>query len=494
MPNPYTIGIPVIDDKFYNRQQIIEELIKFDETSYFLNGLRRIGKTSILKQLEHSLELSSNILPIYLSLDGHDNAIEMGKELHRAISNRLENTTLSAVFDCQDDETFEGVLQQWINYCRQNNQKSMLLVDECEVFHYLDDRDVISLYNLLINHTQTVKVIIAGTRNFFNDIRPPFINFSDFFKKKYVGHFAQSDIISLIRQSKSARSKITISNKTIKIITENCGGHPYLLQLACSRLYEGGNKRMNDVDDISTFAIDQGLHNFFGIDYNSLNEKQQEILKCLTKNGKSSSTQIEKICQISNEIFISAIAELVFLGIVRYEADRFDITYSLFKKWIAMNKLEPEIPENFTQTVNIVTLFAQPSLSYLVDFRLNCLDILMNKGLIQHWDNTDIIGGEDIDLTTTQRIQEADIIIGLICPVYFSVEHQTYSYHKMAMELSKRFVPIIAKTGYYDLEKDIINNAGLPRRRSKVRPIDQWDNKNEAWSQIAEELHKIVTM
>ena len=52
-PNPFVVGQWVRGERFYGRRALIEEVLNGPRNSLWVLGTRRIGKTSLLKQLEH---------------------------------------------------------------------------------------------------------------------------------------------------------------------------------------------------------------------------------------------------------------------------------------------------------------------------------------------------------------------------------------------------------------------------------------------------------
>src|SRR6188768_3975346 len=51
--NPYVVGRWVRGDEHYDRQKLIEHLLNAHDTAIWVVGTRRMGKTSLLRQIEH---------------------------------------------------------------------------------------------------------------------------------------------------------------------------------------------------------------------------------------------------------------------------------------------------------------------------------------------------------------------------------------------------------------------------------------------------------
>ena len=71
---PYVVGQWVRGQSFYGRGELLEEILRGNRNCLWLLGTRRVGKTSVLKQLEF-LALDSEELryfPLFWDLQGSD--------------------------------------------------------------------------------------------------------------------------------------------------------------------------------------------------------------------------------------------------------------------------------------------------------------------------------------------------------------------------------------------------------------------------------------
>ena len=77
-PNPYVVGQWVRGERFYGRNALIDEILNGPRNSLWVLGTRRIGKTSLLKQLEHLTSSDgSDYVPIFWDFQGADNPDEL---------------------------------------------------------------------------------------------------------------------------------------------------------------------------------------------------------------------------------------------------------------------------------------------------------------------------------------------------------------------------------------------------------------------------------
>ena len=86
MQNPYVVGRWVRGDEHYDRQSLIEHLLHAHDTAIWVVGTRRMGKTSLLRQIEHvTAKPESPYVPLFWDLQGHATAEQLTEELCWAI-------------------------------------------------------------------------------------------------------------------------------------------------------------------------------------------------------------------------------------------------------------------------------------------------------------------------------------------------------------------------------------------------------------------------
>ena len=72
---------------FYGRDELLDEILRGNRNCIWLLSTRRIGKTSILKQLEHLISSSPDLR--YFALFWHFQGAEEPEDLHESFSESL---------------------------------------------------------------------------------------------------------------------------------------------------------------------------------------------------------------------------------------------------------------------------------------------------------------------------------------------------------------------------------------------------------------------
>ena len=91
MQNPYVVGRWVRGDDHYDRQSLIDKLLASHDTAIWVVGTRRMGKTSLLRQIELvTAQQDSPFVPLFWDLQGHATTEQLTEELCWAIESVAE--------------------------------------------------------------------------------------------------------------------------------------------------------------------------------------------------------------------------------------------------------------------------------------------------------------------------------------------------------------------------------------------------------------------
>ena len=141
---PFVVGQWVRGHKFYGRTALIEEILHGHRNWLWLLGTRRIGKTSMLKQLEYLTRTTPELgfVPVYWDFQGSTTS----KELHMGFSDSLldaEEQLEEIGIDPQEiesDDLFRSI-SRLRRKLRSKKLKLLLLCDEVEELIKLHEKD-----------------------------------------------------------------------------------------------------------------------------------------------------------------------------------------------------------------------------------------------------------------------------------------------------------------------------------------------------------------
>ncbi len=253
--NPFLFGNPILANRLVNRTREIRRLAGRIQTgqSSALIGDPRSGKTSLLlylmdeeKRSELYYEAAPNIFFCYLdaqTLSGSNAArfwqVALQPVQRAALDRRGD--LLKAYQTCEKEGFTTFVLERLLMQMQANGLRLALLLDEFDFILHIPElnkaefygglRSLASRYNralsVLIAARQSVDALNRQTQEFSRNGSP----FFNFLEEIVLGQFsakAAGDLLALDKRFTPAERQA---------LYRLCGGHPYLLQVAASALW-----------------------------------------------------------------------------------------------------------------------------------------------------------------------------------------------------------------------------------------------------------------
>jgi len=249
--NPYVAGTPLRGEKgFFGRQDIMDwvarELRNPTTNALVLYGQRRIGKTSLLLQLNRTLS-ATGFLPIYFDLQD-----QAANPLGKVLVNLAEEVADYADLEPPRPEDFDAeghfFRQDFLSRLYQalgDKRRPVFLLDEFDVM------DPVAATEL--SQVPADRALLPFLRQVMNeDPRPAFVfvvgrraedfslDFGATFKASLVQEIWVLDWLSaetLVRQAE-ANDTLRFTSKAVARVLSLTSCHPYLTQLLCQRIWE----------------------------------------------------------------------------------------------------------------------------------------------------------------------------------------------------------------------------------------------------------------
>lgn len=249
--NPYIAGNPLTGrEGFFGRKDLLDwvstELLNTNTNALVLYGQRRVGKTTLLLQLQKYLP-RDRFFPVYFDLQDQSQK-RLGKVLADLVDAAGSGINLRE-YDTKDfdDEGkyFRSVFLSDLYHALSENVRPVFLLDEFDVLDQEGERSLPGqaashalfpfLRQLMNSEGRPAFVFIVGRRS--DDLR---VNFAQIFKNALA-----KEVWVLDRPSAEALVRQAEINKTLKFAPEsverilqitNC--HPYFTQLVCQRIWE----------------------------------------------------------------------------------------------------------------------------------------------------------------------------------------------------------------------------------------------------------------
>ncbi|MDM8563153.1 ATP-binding protein, partial [Candidatus Marithioploca araucensis] len=243
--NPYIAGNSVGNSPaFVGRDDIFKEVERIvrhpHDHAIVLYGQRRIGKTSVLRELEAKLSKDS-YCPVFFDLqDKAQVPLEFVlRELAHKISDVLHQDEPD--LGSEPEVTFRHV---WLPDVLNNlpQEKSLvLLFDEFDVLANPNDKKAGAAFFpylrelLAIDHRRLNFVFVIGRK--IDDLSNIVLSLFKGTPSKHVSLLEREEIFKLVRISET-NNTLQWTEETIEKIWQQAGGHPYLTQRWCSRVWD----------------------------------------------------------------------------------------------------------------------------------------------------------------------------------------------------------------------------------------------------------------
>jgi len=321
--HPFVIGQWVRGEKFFGRAALIDELLHGPRAAVWIAGLRRMGKTSLLRELERRVlrAADSVYLPLYWDLEGAVDDDTLRESLLAGLDEARDR------FDC--DRQWEKlstpeILRRLQSTTRSHNKRLLLLCDEGEALLALAQNDAPLLARLrrVLQGSEAVRCLLTATRRlarletFEAAETSPFLH--GFTPPLYLSPFSEEEARRLTAQ---ADFDVAVQAQLFACT----GGHPFLLQVLAKRTLELGEFDAA----LASMQHDETLRNFFQVDYQSLQPVEQALLQRCARQSLPAealaTTAVERI----------ALQTLRALGLLAETGETLQLRSPLFQNWLA---------------------------------------------------------------------------------------------------------------------------------------------------------------
>jgi len=296
-PVPFVVGQWVRGENFYGRSAMVEEVLGGNRNWLWLLGTRRIGKTSMLKQLELIAVTKPELgfVPVFWDLQGADRPEELHLDFADALldaEEHLEGVGIS-ISDIRADDCFES-LGRLRRQLLSKDLRLLLLCDEVEELIQLNRQDPALLRKLrrALQSREGILSVLASSSRLWRlaeagEDTSPFLD--GFTPPLYIGTLNDDEAGDLVRQSQLPdASRPAFGIDEVERIREHCGNHPYLIQLLCRRAHE--HKDLEQATE--EVAADRAVSFFFSVDFELLSDVERAIILLLAEQPNISSGSV----------------------------------------------------------------------------------------------------------------------------------------------------------------------------------------------------------
>ncbi|MBL7169832.1 MAG: ATP-binding protein [Candidatus Aenigmarchaeota archaeon] len=378
--------LPVTGKDFVGREKILKEMLKTlkeRETNigYVIYGIRRVGKTSIFKEIQRRFEKEKDIVVIYFSvwdlmnnklsnfikeftatvLESYRSYLSLeykSKNLLKASLSLLKDIVRNLRVSIKIKDSIEVLLsfdEERANYdklveecfnlpekiAKETNTKCILLIDEFPSLmdlkqgHKMGENFIRKIRTIHENHKKTTICISGSIRKTMEVVA--FSSVSPFYKQ-----FIPREIKSLELNDVRTLIKINMKNKklteeALEKIYELTQGIPFYIQfigkkLLASEAKEIDKKEVNKIVD--SFLKEEG-NTFFIEMFKNLSDKEQNLIATMAIDDLNSISQISKVTEEPTNIISRYMYYLIDKGILKKETKgEYIFVDNMFKNWL----------------------------------------------------------------------------------------------------------------------------------------------------------------
>jgi hypothetical protein len=332
MRNPFIAGSWVRAENFFGRSGILGEILDGDRDSLWVVGARRMGKTSLLKQLEYRVQQSAQtpFVPIYWDIQGSGDArgladhllesVEDGEAFRRATDVAAEDLEGLNVSDMLTTLVRRTVRSGW---------RLLLLVDEAEEFLSVARAEPAVLPRLrrIFQKGPEVRTVFISTKRLAKiDERTDFATspfLQGFMPPLYLAPLADGEARALLARGHFGEDDVAT-------VIQRTANHPFLLQLIASRLFESRDLG-GTLDQV---AVDEMVANFFSVDFQTLESEERAILEEVARDGRRTPSELARSLGRSEEALEADLFSLERLGYLARDADTYRVGNWFFERWL----------------------------------------------------------------------------------------------------------------------------------------------------------------
>lgn len=331
---PYVVGRWVGSDHFYGRERLIDELLHGLEGCFWVIGNRRIGKTWLLKQLEHLCQDSASYLSLFWDIQGCHSMADLSDALVDAVE-EITGEGLGALSLAGQEVT--DALRALSREAAKSGRRLLLLCDEGEALINVEEAEPCSLQRLrkAIHTDANIRFVLTSSKrlSLLDDLcrdwdTSPFLHG---FAVRYLGGLTDEAADALITQSQS-ESPVKAAPALCAEIRRLTNNHPYLIQWLCHRLWQSGNSLRPIMP--KDLEPDEHLAARLRMDFDYLSDTERRILHEVCAAGQVTATQLQATLEFPGlSVFLHGLTQL---GYLRQEGEVYTIGNHFLASWLEM--------------------------------------------------------------------------------------------------------------------------------------------------------------
>jgi hypothetical protein len=346
---PYVVGRWVRGRNHYGRERLTEHLLHAPDSAIWLLGTRRMGKTSMLKQLELVTDThNSHFVPLFWDMQGCEGAHDLSEELYFALVDVAERFARYGIHV----ESYAGqdgllTIRALARALVDQGKQLLLLVDEAEVLIHVAGKDpswVSRLRRAMQDHR--VRTVMTSTKLLaeLNRLNSEWMTSPFLFGFNLVNltRLEEGAARALVRQLQGDQ-EVMAADGVVDDVLIHTNAQPYLIQYLCQRLFESderGNGHLRAVRE-EDLAPDHILNGFFQNDFQHLTKTERRLLLAVSELNIAKEREL---LVVLNDLPPRKIQNYLYglerLGYLRQIFGQWALGNEFLRRWVVDNQNE----------------------------------------------------------------------------------------------------------------------------------------------------------
>ncbi len=330
--NPFVAGSFVRGEDFFGRQALLSEILESERQSIWVLGARRLGKTSLLREVEYRVHRSREtpFVALYWDLQGSGDERGMAETLLSSVEDAesFRRATDVAVEDIESLPVAE-MIATLVRRTVRSGWRLLLLIDEAEELLVIGRRDpqILARLRRVVSRGPDVRTVITATRllaRVDEEARIPTSPFlHGFIPPSYLTPLTPEDGRALLARG-------GFSGDEVETVLGRTACHPFLVQLLASRLFETRDLAAT----MDQLAADEMVANYFSVDFSTVDKAERALLAQVAREGSCTTGQLASALGRSEDSLATPLYGLSMLGYLTRSGDAWEIGNWFFERWL----------------------------------------------------------------------------------------------------------------------------------------------------------------
>lgn len=359
--NLYSVAPVTSNAEFYGREREKEEILSFlndvkYNTSMVMHGLKRVGKTSMLRFIERTMRDSDIYIPVYKSAQGIGEQNAIGKMFVETIIDELDNQGLvddkcRSYLDFNYDTNPEQ-LYDFYTYLQKSEllgrKKILFMADEIEeIFDMVDDgiinRRFYKVLRVILQELTSIRFIFCGADHLTDILyNHALADVFEITKRVIISRLDEEAMQRMIVEP--ATDKLSYTKRAIERIWYYTKGHTFYSKHICSKVID----ILNEESRATAFAYDidtavkqvMRVTEYFIYLSRFFSENDRQVIRLMCENIKYSKDRVslDRLEELyEGRGLTDSLTGLEFKDILEkkegYDTDFYNFSIEMFRLW-----------------------------------------------------------------------------------------------------------------------------------------------------------------